>query len=215
MRGAPSTARRSAAALLGALSFVAGMSAYGGELEKLSVTRKGDVYEVRVRMRLDAPASEVFRVLTDYAHVYRLNPSITESLILPPAEDGSIRVRTHVEDCIAFICLGFTRVERLRETGPGELHAEIEPDSSDFRSGESHWKVMDRHGSALVTYEGRMTPGFSLPPLIGPAVMKRKLEEHILTTFARMECIARLRNRIAADKPVARGTNGGSGRCAG
>jgi hypothetical protein len=200
--------RRSRAAGLPVLAGIAALAlpcgpAATGELESLTVSEQDGVYEIHARMRLDAPAAEVFEVLTDYAHLYRLDPSITESLVLPPAADGSVRVRTRLEDCVAFVCLDVTRIERLRETGPGELHGSIEPDGSDFRSGESHWRVRAEGDSTVVHYAGRIEPAFSLPPLLGPAMMKRKLEEHTLNTFSRIECIARLRSRLAAAGPQA------------
>ena len=173
-----------------------------GELQELSITEHNGVYQVRVAMRLEAPAEQIFEVLTDYAHLYRLDSAITESLILPPAPDGAVRVQTRLEDCVLFVCLEVRRVERLHRLGPGELVADIEPELSDFRSGHAHWRVRPQEHSAVVVYEGSMEPAFKLPPIIGPAVMKRKLRTQTLNTLGRIECIARIRAQVATGEPI-------------
>ena len=52
------------------------------------VANDGGVYHIKIIAEVDASAEYVYRVLTDYKHIYRLNPSITESEILPSPGTG-------------------------------------------------------------------------------------------------------------------------------
>lgn len=49
-----------------------------GELLELSVAEADGEYKLRMVSVLDAPADHVYRVITDYTHAYRINPSLTE-----------------------------------------------------------------------------------------------------------------------------------------
>lgn len=53
-----------------------------GDLSELRVTEDHGIYNVKMVMMVDAPEEYIRAVLTDYARIYRLNPSITESEIL-------------------------------------------------------------------------------------------------------------------------------------
>jgi hypothetical protein len=44
-----------------------------GDLAELQVTESGGIYRIRMVMVVHAPARYVRGVLTDYAHIYRLN----------------------------------------------------------------------------------------------------------------------------------------------
>lgn len=143
-------------------------------------------------MHVDAPSDDVYRVLTDFAHIYRLNPAITESRTLPSTTPGVTRVRTRIEDCILLHCVTILRVEEIREAGPGRLHVETDPGPSDFRSGTARWRVEPEGAGSLVIYEASMEPDFFLPPLLGRMFMKKGLRDGIKESFENLERIARL-----------------------
>jgi len=200
--------RGHAARLAGAhwllLAIVCGLAA--GELQELSVTDNGGTYHIRTVMWVDAPADQVYKVLTDFEHIYRLNPSITESEVLPPAEPGTTRVRTLIEDCVWFRCLKINRMQSVHEDSPWYLRVETDPRSSDFKSATTEWWVLPYGDEATkVIYDAQMTPDFYLPPVVGRFVLKIKLRESVVTSFERLECIARInaglvpRGRIARD----------------
>lgn len=164
-----------------------------GELVELQVYENGGEYHINVEMVVDAPARYVHAVLTDYVHVYRLNPSITESEILPSPDDGCVRVRTLVEDCLAFFCMDLVSVVDLRELPSGDLQVVIVPELSNFRSGSGEWRIRPEPGCCRVYYEARMEPDFFVPPWIGSHIMINKLRNQIIKTFDRLECMARVR----------------------
>ena len=162
------------------------------QLAELQVSETDGVYTINLVMQMQAPAHYVFRVLTDYEHIYRLDPAIIDSEILPAPDDTVVRVRTRINDCIAFFCMTIDRVEDVRKLKYGGLQASIVADLSNFKSGHAEWKILASQGHARVIYHARMEPDFFIPPLIGSYFLKQKLRKSLLASLARIECIARI-----------------------
>ena len=189
------------AALLSVL-LAAGHAAVAGNLIDLAVSDVNGVYSIRVDMVVHAAPENVYDVLTDYANIHRLNPSITESELLAVSTDGVARVRTRIEDCVLVFCVDIVKVESVREVYAGHLSAETEPQASDFDYGRAEWWILQLGDYSRVVFEASMQPGFSLPPVIGPYVMKRKLRAEVLASFRNLECIARI-NAVQANNTIA------------
>jgi len=153
----------------------------------------GGEYHVSTEVVLHAPADSVRAVLTDYVHAYRLSPSITESAILPPFEDGVVRLMTRIEECVPFYCVDMVSVADIKERPSGDLEVKVIPELSNLRSGTAEWRIQSQQGESRVRYELRLEPDFFIPPFIGPAIIIKKLREEILTTFRRLECMAEIR----------------------
>jgi len=75
-----------------------------GPPPEIEITEQSGVYKIKVVVVIDAHASHVRRVLTDYLHIHRLNPSIIESEVLKQHDDDSVSVRTRVIGCAAYFC---------------------------------------------------------------------------------------------------------------
>lgn len=162
------------------------------DLTELQVSETQGVYRIDLSMQMQVPANYVQGVLTDYKHIYRLDPAIIDSGILPSQDDGVVRVRTRISDCIAFFCMTIDRVEDVRELENGGLQATIVPTLSNFRYGHAEWKIEAHEGSTRVIYHAQLEPDFFIPPLVGSYFIKQKLRKSVLTSMARIECIARI-----------------------
>lgn len=169
---------------------------HAAELTRVDVDSTGDVYRIRLEMVLDIAADYVNEVLTDYRHFYRLNPSIVESRMLPPPNEGTVRVYTRMEGCVLFYCTEFTRVDDVRELDSGELVAVIVPDMSDFGSGTALWRITQHGDRSRLVYEAQIQPDFFVPSLIGSYFVKHKLKAELLTVFQRIECNAKARLQV-------------------
>ena len=164
-----------------------------GQLESFSVTEEDGEYRTRVAMILDAPAEYVYGVITDYKHIYRINPSIVATEILPSGDDAATRVRNRFENCIAIFCFEVEMVEDIVEAGDGTLVATTVPALSSFTWGSAVWHVLPFEGGrARVQYWAVMKPDFFVPPLSGSLIVKSGLRKEITTSFARIECHARI-----------------------
>ena len=178
---------------------IAATPAVGGELIDLQADEEGGVYHIRLEMMLDAEASLLRAVLTDYAHVYRLNPSIVESRLLNPPDREAVRVRTRIESCVAMYCIDLVSVVDVREQPSGDLWAVVIPELSTFRSGSAIWQIRRERGGSRVIYDAQMVPDCFIPPVIGRRVVVEKLVEETMTTFDRLERMAKVRGRREAD----------------
>ena len=167
--------------------------ARASNLSNIEISENSGNYRVRMVMLVHAPARYVSGVLTDYTHIYRLNPSITESEILPSPRIGTVRVKTRMQGCIFFFCRDVDRVEEVRKVNAGHLQAVIIPEQSDFTSGSADWRIQPVGDDSRIVYEARITPAFFIPPIIGSYFVKRTFADAVITSFARLECLARIR----------------------
>lgn len=167
-----------------------------GDLTVLQVTEKRGVYNMKMVMMVDAPAEYVRAVLTDYTRIYRLNPSIIASEMLPSPEAGVTRVKTVMTGCVAFFCRDVGRVEDVRELASGDLQAVIVPELSNLRSGAAEWNIRPAGERTKVTYQAHMEPDFFIPPLIGSYFVKQNIRKELITSFARIECVAKIKAHL-------------------
>jgi len=166
------------------------------DIRELHISENGGVYHINLVTVLNAPAEYVYRVLTDYVHIHRLHPAITQSDILASPGSGVVRVRTRILDCIYIFCAKLDRVEDLREVPPYDLHAVIVPSLSNFRSGKSDWRIHEMEGRSQLIYEAQIEPHLIIVPLIGPYLVKGKLRDEMVSSLTRIECIAKIEEEL-------------------
>ena len=166
------------------------------DIEELQVTKNDGVYTIEMVVVVDVPVEYVHRVLTDYVHIYRLNPSITESEILPGPDNGAIRVRTRIVGCFFIFCMEINRVEDIKELSSDNLHAEIVPEFSNFKSGSTDWHMQGMGERSRVIYLAQMEPEFYIPPIIGSLIFKAKLRKDIVVGLMKLECLAKIQEEL-------------------
>jgi len=140
--------------------------------------------------------------LTDYAHMYRLDPAIIDSEILPSPDAGVVRVRIRIADCIAFFCMKIDRVEDVRELQHGGLQVTTIPTLGSFKSGHAEWKILGMEERTQVIYQAQMEPDFFIPPLIGSYLVTQKLRQSILSSLVKIECIARIQAALEHNRDL-------------
>ena len=189
------------------LFLVSGISC-AGQLESISITEIQGEYATRIVALVDAPVEYVLAVITDYKHIYRINPSIVESEFLPAGDDGVTRVRNRIEHCLYVFCFEVEIVEDVELIGDGNLLATIVPELSSFESGNAMWHLRPFEDQRTrIQYRANFRPDFFIPPVIGSLIIKSKLREEFTASFTRIECNARIMARNDRNKllvPVAR-----------
>ena len=176
------------------LSFINSTAVLANDITEFEVTEDEGVFYIKASVVLHAPADYVHGVLTDYVHIYRLNPSIIESEVLSSADDNVARVRTKVLACVISYCEEIERVEDVRILASGDIQAKIVPEFSQFKSGVTLWQIRSMGEDSLLTYYAEMEPEFFIPPIIGNAMVKAKLRDEIMTSFTRLEKIASIQS---------------------
>lgn len=172
------------------LIFINIVPALAIDIAEFDVTEEEGVYDIKASVILYAPADNVRNVLTDYVHIYRLNPSIVESEVLASPGNNVTRVRTKVIGCVAYQCEELDRVEDVRILASGDIQAKIVPGYGQFKSGITLWQIQSMGKNSKLTYRAKMEPNFFIPPIIGSNLVKAKLREEIKTSLIRLEKIA-------------------------
>jgi hypothetical protein len=163
-----------------------------GQVLNLSTDVKHGVYHLALAMIVDAPFTDVRYVITDYVHVYRIDPSIVDSEVLGKPGASVTRVKTLVNDCVFSFCRGILRVEDVREVGDDDIYTVIVPRLSNVRSGAAHWQILPLGARTRINYGMTLDPGFFVPPLIGGYIVEKKLQDETLICMNNIERIARV-----------------------
>jgi hypothetical protein len=162
------------------------------QIQKLSVTHLDGEYRLVISSVLDAPADYAYRVITDYQHAYRINPSIVEAEVLPANDAGVIRVRHRSEHWVGPFRFHLDWAGDITSEKQGELEVITVPELSSFESGYAVWKIRPQGERTLVEYASSLKPKFFIPPVIGATIMENRIKEDTLATFRRIECHAKL-----------------------
>jgi hypothetical protein len=110
----------------------------------------------------------------------------------------TVEVYTRMRGCVAALfCKTLQRVERIVESPPGELVADVIPAESDFRSGRVLWRLRADGERTILRYENHMEPDFWVPGLLGDDLLARSLLRTARDMIERVEALAR--ERVAAE----------------
>lgn len=161
--------------------------AVAAEIIRVDVGHQGEAYTMEIDALADAPAARVRAMLTDYDHLDRLNNSIKSSRILDKPGPGEYRVRIVTHACVWFFCRTIKQVQSVREAGDGWIDARVVPELSDFKQGWARFAVQPEGATARIRIVSEVEPGFWIPPVIGPWLIKLKLRSEVMETLAILE----------------------------
>lgn len=154
------------------------------QIERLEVRSDDGTYAVHLDAVIAAPPERVRARLTDYEGLRRLNPAILQSRLL--VEDGRRIVHTRLRACVLFFCRDLDRYELLEEESADHIRTRLLP-RGHFRSGEADWRLQAVPGGTRLTYDARMQPAFFIPPLIGPALVRARMDAELRHTLSLLE----------------------------
>jgi hypothetical protein len=157
------------------------------DIESLTVERDGKTLQVDSILLIDAPRELVYAVLADYDAFAELSDRYKQSRFVEPATDGALRIFTQVEGCVWFFCRSVERYSRLELTTNTKIIAVVEPEHSDFESGQEEWLLEDAAAGTRITYTHTMQPKFWIPPLAGVWAIRRTLEKDALSAAQKIE----------------------------
>ncbi len=152
----------------------------------MDVGRDGDRYTVHADMRLDVPRALAWRAATDYERLPEFNPSVVRMKAL-----GGNRLQGTLRLCVAFFCKTIEQRLGFREESPRRLTLRAIPDSGDLRYGrfETRFSAASAPATRLV-FDAQVQPDFWVPPVIGPWLIARALEQQARVTAESIERLA-------------------------
>ena len=101
-------------------------------------------------------------------------------------------MRARVLACVPLFCLEAERVDDVSTLKSGDIMAVIVPEKSDFHSGQAVWKIIPDGDKTQLIYLASIEPDFFIPPVIGTQLVINNMREQFMTTFSRIEQVARI-----------------------
>jgi hypothetical protein len=159
-------------------------------LRQIEVTRKHGVYLLQAETYLAATPESIYGVLLDYEHFNRISRIYKEHRYLDPLPDGTPMIYTRMEGCLLFYCKSMRRVERMQFEEAAYIRTDALPEQSDFKSSYSEWTLEPEFDGTRMFYTLEMEPDFWVPPVIGPWLLQRTLEQGGGRAIDRIERLA-------------------------
>lgn len=177
------------------LLWIAVSAAHAAQVSAVQVTRDGTRFLIDMHIAIDEPPPAVFRALQDYSAMARFNPDLRSVRIQPTAVPDRVRLFTAVHTCVLIFCKMMHQEQIMTATvspDGGTLHADLV--SGDFKGGYGLWVVRPcprNRAMSCMDIRIELVPAFWVPPVIGPWVIRRKMNEEARRTSAGLERTAR------------------------
>lgn len=169
---------------------LAAAAAHAGEVLDVAVQRFDRRYVVEIDARFGAPAERLRTLLTDYAHLGRINDSIRRSEVIETHSSQHHCVLTEADVCVAVFCKHIVQVQDVSVLPDGSILATMRPTRSDFSYGVARWDFWEEPAGTRMRFRSEIEPAFWVPPLIGPWLVQRALEAEMLKSVANLERLA-------------------------
>ena len=175
---------------LAALLLLLTLNVSSAELRDVYVEKIEKRYNLISYTYIDASAEDLFRVLIDYDLFTKFTSAFAESRNVAPDEQGRPRFYTRMEGCVIWWCKSLVRNGYLLLKPSSEIIAIVNPDTSNFNYSRERWRLRKEGDGTLLIYEFDMEPGFWVPPVIGPFLIKRTLRSGATDAVERIEALA-------------------------
>jgi Polyketide cyclase / dehydrase and lipid transport len=162
-------------------------SACAADVKTLRVFRDQDTYHIIFDAIVDAPAHKVYRLLSDYAHLDRLSPTIIAITVQPTPQGTGERVRSVLRSCVLVFCREVVEVEDVTQSDGKTIAAEIVPGEGDFQGGYTLWRIQAAGSRTRLHYEATRTPAFWVPRLVGSQMIEATMRNQFAASVARLE----------------------------
>ncbi len=191
-------------AAAGVLPGILGVSiGIAAQINDITVTNSDDAYMIEFDAFIDAPASQVFKVIGDFTRMGKISPDIIAvSVDAAPTGRGE-RVRSTIESCVLFLCRQIVQVEDVLAFDGNTIIAVIVPGAGDFKSGSTLWRLTNEGPRTRLRYEATRVADFWIPPLIGPWAVKRTMREQLELSIMAIERLANQSPGMGGDVPCA------------
>jgi len=203
--------------IVNTFAFLVLVSLFGGgfqaaEMTKMDIKRKGKRYYLDSSLLVDVSKNTMYEVLTDYNNMHHFSRGIKQSQEVTPAADGTRRVFSHLQGCVAFLCRSVEKVELMDTIENQRIVTILQPElSKNVRWNKAQWDLSEvevladastqtRKKLTQIDYTMEFEPGFWVPPLLGTYMLKKSLAEDGLEIVERMEKYAQGKSAISFDR---------------
>jgi ribosome-associated toxin RatA of RatAB toxin-antitoxin module len=162
----------------------------------VQTTRHGDSFEINASAEIEVSVADAWKVLTDYDRLAEFIPGMLESRVV--SRDGSnVVVDQRGETSLLFLTFPM-RVRLAIEEQPYVRIASIAI-AGNFKELTGVYLLQAKDAGMRLRYEGKFTPDFGFPPLLGTLIVRNTAEKRFSAMVYEIE---KVRRRNPA--PVAR-----------
>jgi ribosome-associated toxin RatA of RatAB toxin-antitoxin module len=162
----------------------------------VETTRHGDSFEVNASAEIEVGVADAWKVLTDYDRLAQFIPGMLESRVV--SRDGStVVVDQRGETSLLFLTFPM-RVRLAIEEQPYARITSIAI-SGNFTELTGVYLLQAHDAGMRLRYEGKFTPDFAFPPLLGTLIVRSTAEKRFKAMVHEIE---KARQRDPA--PIAR-----------
>ena len=172
------------------------------------VTREQARFLIGMRIVFDAAPARVFAALRDYPAMVRYNPDLRAVRVETTSEPDRVRLFTTVHTCVLLFCKTVRQQQLMTASasadgGGGILQAQLIPQRGAFE-GHARWTVEPcRANRSPTCMDVRivLVPLFWMPPVLGPWLIRRKMQQEAQLTSRGLERIAHGAAALGAAHP--------------
>lgn len=168
--------------------------ATAAEIDFVHVRIEDDTYHVTARADIAAGFDAVRAVITDYDHLWWISGAVKKSERLDQPEPGVTAIFVQTRACFAIFCKTFDQIQHVDARDRERIVFEALPQYSDVKRARSEWRMQRLDANhTRVEWEMMLEPDFWVPPLIGPRLVRKDLEEESYSMFRGVEKLAKER----------------------
>jgi len=156
----------------------------------IEVIFDGSRLEFRLDAVLRARLEHVEAIVHDYSRLDRVLPLVVESRSLGAVDEGVERISTRMRGCVLFICKEIDHVFDVRAVLGGWSSSITVPELSRFRRGQFSWLIQpgpENPAHSRMQIYGYLEPDFSVPRLLGPALVRLWVRSELENSVGRIE----------------------------
>ena len=143
---------------------------------RTEVSRSGSVVQVRSTIEAAAPGELCYAVLADFDRLSEFIPGMLSSdIVSPPGEP--LLLRQVGRATVGFIEYGFDVTLAVTEDPPRRI--DFSSVAGNLRQMQGSWQVEGDAFRCRIDYRADIEPAFWVPPVIGPLLMRRQVEQQI------------------------------------
>ena len=121
-----------------------------------------------------------------------VSEAVTEALLVARYPDGRQRISVTLRACLLVIfCKSVRQVKDLQPLVPPDTYRTVlVAGEGNFNSGYETWQVSaDGRNKTRLKYHSVLVLAFRLPPVIGPWVLRRHLQNELVRTAKNVEML--------------------------
>lgn len=149
-----------------------------------TVSREGPAVRIEARIAAAAPLATCWGVAVDFEHVADFIPGIESSRVVSgPGEP--LRVRQVGRARVAFFSTSIDVTQEMQLDAPRRI--EFRSVAGNMRRMAGQWTFDGDASACTIDYGAVIEPDFWIPPLLGPLLLRSRVEEQLAALAVEIE----------------------------